>query len=87
MHLDQRCQAGRVAEIEGVFALGQRGTVGRFHRDGPEVLAAAQFFADEGKSQPAEIAAATGAAYNDIRVVSGHLHLLDGLLADNGLVQ
>jgi hypothetical protein len=42
---------------------------------------------DKGKGQAGKVAAAAGAADNDVRVVAGHFELFFGLQADDGLVK
>ena len=41
----------------------------------------------KGQEHAAEVGAAADAADDDIRVESGHLHLLHGFQSDDGLVQ
>jgi hypothetical protein len=50
------------------------------------LLAAAQLLADEGEGDAGEVAAAAGAADDDVGVVAGHFQLQHGFLADDGLV-
>src|SRR3712207_8960319 len=46
-----------------------------------------QVLADEGEGQAREVRAAADAADHDVRVRVSHLHLLERLFADDGLVQ
>ena len=87
VHLHQRRHLGRVAEVVAVDALGQRRRRLRLDRDDPRLRAAAQAAADERERQPGEVRATAGAADEDIRLLAGQRHLLDRLLADDGLVE
>ena len=51
------------------------------------VLALPDLGADEGEGEAGEVAAATGAGDDYVRIVAGHGHLLHRLLADHGLMQ
>jgi hypothetical protein len=86
VHLGQRRQMRGVAEVVGELAARQAGAGGRLHRHDAALLATAQLLADEGEGDAGEVAAATGAADDDVGVVPGHLQLQHGLLADDGLV-
>ena len=87
VHLDQRRQADRVAEVVGVAAAGQ-GRAG-FGLDGEDArrAALAQLLADERKGQPGEVRAAADAADHHVGVLPCEVHLLERFLADDRLVQ
>ena len=63
-----------------------RRTGGRLDRDHPDVPLVAQLLADEREGDAGEVRAAAGAADHDVGISVGHLHLLDRLEADDGLV-
>ena len=87
VHLDQRRQMPGVAEIIGVFAARQARAGRRLAGDDAQLAAAAQPRADEREGDAGEIAAAAGAADDDVGIVAGHLELRHRLLADDRLVQ
>jgi hypothetical protein len=57
------------------------------HRHDARLGAAAQAVADEGEGNTGEVGAAAGAAHHHVGPGVGHLHLLHGFQADDGLVQ
>ena len=87
MHLRQRRHVTGVAEVVGVTAARQAGARGRLHGDDADLSAAAKLRPDEWKRDAREVRAAAGAADDDVGIVIGHVHLRDGFLADDGLVQ
>ena len=86
VHLDQRGQLRGVAEVVGVDAAGQRRRGLGLDRDHPCWLAA-HLLAEEREHQPREVRAAAGAPDEHVRLLAGHLHLEDRLLADHRLVE
>ena len=83
VHGHQRGQAGGVAEVVGVDALGQRrarGRLGGHEARGPAV-------AQPRVGQPGEVRASADAADHHVGPVAGELHLGDRLLPDHRLVQ
>src|SRR6266446_3685396 len=76
-----------VAEIIGVAAARQARTGRRLAGDDPWLRPAAQPGADERKGDAGEVAAAAGAADDDVGIIAGHFELGDRLLADDRLVQ
>ena len=87
VHLDDRRHLAGVAEVVGVDAAGQARSRLRFDRDDPVLRPLAEVAAQERERQAGEVRAAAGAADDDVRRLAGHAHLLDRLLADDGLVQ
>jgi hypothetical protein len=87
VHLHQRREPGRVAEVVRVDALGERGARGGLH--GPERGAhlAAQLLAQEREREPAEVGPAAGAADDDVGRLAERRQLLQALLPDDGLVE
>ena len=86
VHLDDGSHLGGIAVIEGVSALGQRGGGGRFDRHQAGALPVLQILAQERVGDPGKVRAAAHAADDHIRVFPGQVHLLQGFLADDGLV-
>ena len=87
VHLDDRRHLAGVAEVVGVDAAGQaRGRLG-LAGDDPVLGAFPEVASEERERQAGEVRAAAGAGDDDIRRLAGHAHLLDGLLADDRLVQ
>ena len=86
VHGQQRGHLDRVAEVIGKRAPGHGGAGGGFNTDDVDVLAV-DLVPDKGKAQPGKIAAAAGAADDDIRVITGNGHLFLAFQADDGLVQ
>ena len=87
VHLHDRGHLAGVAEVVRVHAPGQARRGFRFDRDHPVAGALPEVPAEEREGQPGEVGAAAGAADDDVRRLAGHRHLLDGLLADDRLVQ
>ena len=88
VHLDEGRQSGNITEVVGIRPLGQGGAAGRLDADDAQVLLLpCDLILDKGQEHAGEIGAAADAADDDIRVEAGHLHLLHGFLADDGLVQ
>ena len=87
VHRHQRRHPDRVAEVVAVLAARQRRAGGRLGREEAHLRAAAQDGADERERQPGEVRAAADAADDHVGLLAGHLHLLDRLLPDHGLVQ
>jgi hypothetical protein len=87
VHLHQRREPGRVAEVVGVDALGERGARRGLH--GPELRAhpAGELLAHEREREPAEVGPAAGASDHDVGRLAERRQLLQALLADDGLVE
>ena len=86
-HLDQRRELAGVAEVVGVHTAGHRRRRLRLDRDHLASASAPEVEAQEWEGQPREVRAATGAGDDHVGILAGHTHLLDGLLADDRLVQ
>ena len=87
VHLGQRRQVAGVAEVVGVLAAGKGGAGFRLHSQEAGLLARYQPLAHEGEREAGEVATAPHAAYDDIRVLTGHFHLLDCFFTNHCLVQ
>ena len=88
VHLHQRGQPGRVAEVVGVDAVGERRARRRLDRPDGRVHRAGQLLAQEGEGQPPEVRPAAGAPDDQVgRASPGLAQLQEGLLADDRLVQ
>ena len=87
MHLDQRQEVPGIAKVIGVLAAAEARAGRRLDGDDPRLRSAAKLLADKGKSDAGEVRAAAGAADDDVRVVTGHLHLRHGLHPDHRLVE
>src|SRR5207302_1289353 len=87
MHLYERRQMPRVAEIIGVFAARQARTGRGLAGDDVRLGTTTQARPDKREGNAGEIAAAPGTPDDDIGIVAGHLELRHRLLADDGLVQ
>ena len=87
VHLHQRRHACGVAEVVGVHAPGQRGAGCGLHREDARVDLAGHLLLQEGEGQAREVGSAAGAADDERGGVPRHLHLQQGLLADDRLVQ
>ena len=87
VHLGQRADHAGIAEVVDKFAAGEAGTAGRLDGDEAVVGLAPQLLAHEGADEAAEVAAAAGAADDDVgldaQLVEGGL----GLEADDALVE
>ena len=87
VHLGQGADLAGVAEVVGEFAAGEAGAGGGLHGDELVVPLTPELLAHEGGDQAAQVAAAAGAADDDVRhdvvLVQGRL----GLQADDGLMQ
>ena len=86
VHLHQRRHARGVAEVVAVFALRQAGAGGRLDREEARVASARDLVGEEGEDEARGVRTTAGAADDDIRVLPGHLHLLDRFLSDDRLV-
>ena len=86
VHLHQRRHADRVAEIVGVFPLGEARARGGLDGDDARLLFLRQLVGRERERQPREVGAAARAADDHVGLVVGLLELLLGLQADDGLV-
>ena len=87
MHLDERRQVPGVAEIVGILAARQARAGRGLARNHARLWTATQPGADERERDAGEVAAATGATDDNVRVIARHLELHHGLLTDDGLVQ
>ena len=76
-----------IAKIIGEATLGEAGAGCGFDGDYAGVALALDLASQVGHGQAGEVGAAAGAAQDDVGLVAGHRHLLDGLLADDGLVE
>ena len=87
VHFCQGAHHAGVAEVIGKLAPGETGAGGGLHGDEPVVLLTPELFTHEGGDQTAQVAAASGAADDDV----GHNVVLIqrrlGLQADDTLVQ
>ena len=86
VHLHERGHVRGVPEVVGVLPPGKRRARRRLHRDHPKVAAAAQLRPDERERDTREVAAAAGAADDDVGVVVGELELRERLAPDHALV-
>mmetsp|Transcript_44366 Transcript_44366/g.80393 ORF Transcript_44366/g.80393 Transcript_44366/m.80393 type:complete len:314 (-) Transcript_44366:604-1545(-) len=79
---------GGVPEVVGVLALREGGAAGRLHGQAAELLLglSPELLPDEGEAEPSEVGAAPCAADDDVGIVAGHLHLVDGLQSCDCLV-
>ena len=87
VHLDQRRQMAGVAEVVSEAALGEAGAGGGLHGHDARVALALELAAKEGHDKAGKVRSAAGAADDDVGLVAGQRHLLDGFLADDGLVE
>ena len=90
VHLHQRREAGGIAVVVGIDALGQRRAGGRLDGNKADLLRALVArcrIAEEGEADAGEIAAAAAGGEDHVRVLAEFLELLLGFLADDGLVQ
>ena len=87
VHLSQRSQVRRVAEIVRVLAPCQSRACSRLHRHNARLGTAAQTVADKRKGNARKIAAAARTTEHHIGPGVGHFHLLHCLQPNNALVQ
>ena len=87
VHLDQRRELGRVAEIVAVLAAAHRGATVRLARPRNASRVPFQPVPQEGERQAGEVAAAADAADHHVREVLGQFELLFRFQADHRLVQ
>ena len=87
VHLDNWGHLGGVAVIKGVNTFGQRRRGRGLYRHQAGALAVFQVLAQEGQGNAAKVRAAAHAADHHVWVFTGQVHLLEGFLADHGLVQ
>lgn len=86
VHLGQRGHVAGVAEVVGVLAARERRAGRRLDCHDARLAPAAQRLADEGKGDAREVGAATSAAHHYVGPGVGHMHLLHGFQADDGLM-
>ena len=79
--LHQRCHIACVAKVVCVGPLGEGGAGSRLHGNDAEGLLglATELLADEREAHACEIRSTPRAAHQNVGVISGHLHLFDGL--------
>ena len=87
VHLEERRELGGVAVVEGVDALGHGRAGGRLDRDDAGLLALLDVLAHEREGDAGEVGAATDARHDEVGIGAGQLHLLEGFLADDRLVE
>src|SRR5512134_3294 len=87
IHLDERREPGGVAEIVGIYPLGQRRAGRRLDRYDPRVLRSRDLVPEEREADAGEVAPSAAASDDHVRVVAGDLHLLLALLPDHRLVE
>src|ERR671926_67300 len=87
VHLDQRSHANRIAKVVGIDAFGYARASHWFGGQETRFAAIAKCFTDEGESKASIIAATTNASNDEIRVVTCLLHLKQGFLSNDGLVE
>ena len=87
VHLDQRREMAGVAEVVSEAALGEAGAGGGLDGHDARVALALELAAQKGHHEAGKVRSAAGAADDDIGFVAGQRHLLDGFLADDGLVE
>ena len=86
VHLCQGADLAGVAEVVGKLAAGEAGAGGGLHGDDAVVLFAPELLAHEGGDQAAQVAAAAGAADDDIGSDAVFVESRLGLQADDALV-
>ncbi len=86
VHIEQRGGLGHITKIIGQFAHGKRGTGGRLDTHKTDFLTV-KIVREVRGCKTGEVGTTATAADDDIRIISGNLHLLFGLKADNGLVE
>ena len=87
-HGQQGCVACLVAKVVAELSAGElRAAVGLGGNELSVGVPAAQLVAHEGEGDATEVAAAAEASDDHVGILAGHLHLLLGLQADDGLVQ
>ena len=87
VHLRQGADHAGIAEVIGEFSAGEAGAGGRLHGDDAVIRLAPELFAHEGGDQAAQIAAAAGAADDDVGFDAVLIQRGLGLQADDALVQ
>ena len=87
VHGQQWRVAGLVAEVVAELSSGELGAAVGLCGDELGLLAVEQVVAHEGEGDASEVGASSEASDDDIGILAGHLHLLLGLKADDGLVQ
>jgi len=87
VHLEDWNDAEAVAVIKTIDAARERWGGCRFHCQKAGLFAVPQVSAQERQRDAAEIRAAAHAADDHIRVFAGQVHLLEGFLANNCLMQ
>lgn len=85
VHRKERGHLDRVTEIIGEGAAGHGRAGGRLDADDVDILAV-DLVTHEREADPGEIASAPGAADDDVRIITGHGHLLLALQAVDRLV-
>jgi hypothetical protein len=87
VHLDERREPDRIAEIVDVLPLGQaRAGAGLDGHDAQLLLLAGELVRGEGEGEAREVRPAADAAHDDVGLGIRLLELLPGLEADHGLV-
>ena len=87
IHGQERRITGFISEIILEFSAGELRTTFRLGSNKLRVAPVEQIMPHKGKSQTAEIAAATEASNHFVGIFARHLHLLFGFQTNDGLVQ
>ena len=87
VHRDQGGISRHVAEVVPEGSPREFRATGGFDGHDADRVAAGQPLSQKREGQPCEVAAAAEAADHHVRLGVGHLHLRDGFLSDDGLVQ
>ena len=87
VHRHHRCQTCCITEVVLKLTACQFRTRCGLNGNNASLLSLADIATNEGETDTCEVRATTEATDNNIGLVASHLHLLDTLLADNGLVQ
>lgn len=87
VHFHERRRPGGVPEIIDELPFRQSRTRSRLGGDEPGVPVLLHLLAEERERDAAEVRASARAPDDDVRVFPGHLHLFDGFLPDDGLVE
>ena len=88
VHLGHWARLGCVSPVVGIEASGHTWAGRRFDKDRPQVgLGPMQLVLQKRIDEAGRVAATTRTANEDVRIVTGHLHLLDGFQPNDRLVQ
>src|SRR5262245_61935908 len=87
MHLDERRKVARVAEVVGETTLCEARASRRFHGNNPHPSLSSEVEPDKWEDHAAEVRTSSCATHQYVRELAGHLHLLESLETDHGLMQ